>query len=188
MELTIKYILSQIFTIAMYGLLVLSYQSKKRNNILILSLLSQVTCGIAYILLDAYTGLAMCIIAFIRDIIFMIDENKNGKRDEITKKDIVFLIVFYLLIIISTIFTYQGLYSLLSVIATIIFTYSVWQKKTKVYKFLGIPIGILWILYNLYVKSLFGVILESLLLIASIIGFAKDKEILNNEKKIETGN
>ena len=177
MELTIKYILSQFFTITMYLILVLSYQSKKRSHILVLSLLSQVTCGIAYILLEAYTGLAMCIIALIRDVIFMIDENKNGKRDFITKKDVIFLIILYLLMIISTVFTYQGLYSLLSVIATMIFTYSIWQKNTKVYKLLGIPVGTFWILYNLYVKSIFGVILESALLIASIVGFIRDGEL-----------
>ena len=75
------------------------------------------------------------------------------------------------MIIISTVFTYDGLLSLLSVIATMTYTYSVWQKKTNVYKFLGIPVGILWILYNIYVKSIFGVILESILLIASITGY-----------------
>ena len=174
MEFTIAYIFSQIFTIAMYLVLAISYHIKKRRSILILSFLSQIFCGVSYILLNAYTGVAMCIVAMIRDAIFMVDENKNGKRDTITKKDVIYLIIFYLLIIISTTITYQGLYSLLSVIATMIFTYSVWQKKTKVYKFLGIPIGILWIVYNFCVKSIFGVILETVLLIASISGFLRD--------------
>ena len=58
--------------------------------------------------------------------------------------------------------------------ATILFTYSIWQKKTKVYKLLGIPVGIMLIAYNLCVKSLFGVTLESALLIASTVGFIRD--------------
>ena len=56
-----------------------------------------------------------------------------------------------------------------------IYTYSVWQKKTIVYKLCGIPVGILWVLYNLYVKSLFGVILEAILLISSVIGYRLEK-------------
>ena len=119
--------------------------------------------------------LAMCIVAFVRNIIFMIDEKKNGHSDNITKKDIILLVIFYILIIVSTIFTYEGPLSLLSVIATMTYTYSVWQKKTNVYKFLGIPVGILWVLYNIYVKSIFFFFLESILLIASATGYILEK-------------
>jgi len=155
----------------MYALLAATYYAKNRKSILILSFLSLVTNAIAYILLEAYTGLAMCVVAFVRNIVFMIDEKKNGKSEEIGKKDVILLIVFFGLIIVATAFTYEGLLSLLSVFATMIYTYSVWQKKTKVYKFCGIPVGVLWIFYNLYVKSIFGVILETILLICSIVGY-----------------
>lgn len=175
MELTLTYIMSQVFTIIMYLLLAISYYAKDRKKILILSFLSLVANALAYVLLEAYTGLAMCVVAFIRNIIFMIDEKKNGHSDNITKKDIILLVIFYILIIVSTIFTYEGPLSLLSVIATMTYTYSVWQKKTNVYKFLGIPVGILWVLYNIYVKSIFGVILESILLIASATGYILEK-------------
>jgi len=184
MGITKAYIFSQIFTIAMYLVLAISYHIKKRKNILILTFVSHIFCGVSYILLNAYTGVAMCIVAMIRDAIFMVDENKNGKRDTITKKDVIYLIIFYLLIIISTTITYQGLYSLLSAMATMTFTYSVWQKKPRVYKMLGIPTGILWIVYNFCVKSIFGVILETILLIASISGFLRDNNTTNNKKEI----
>ena len=174
MEFTTQYVLSQIFTIMMYLLLVITYQLKNRKAIIIVSFGSLIANGIAYILLNAYTGLAMCFAAGIRDVILLIDENKNGKREIINKKDYVYLAIFYILIIAATIFTYQGIYSLLSVVATITFTYSIWQKSTKTYKMLGIPVGILWVAYNTYVKSIFGVILESMLLVASIIGYIRE--------------
>ena len=170
MELTFSYIISQILTIIMYILLAITYQLKNRKLILILSISSQVLQGIAYLLLNAYTALAMCIVAVIRDTYSIIDENKNGIKDKKTKKDIVFFIILNLLIIISTILTWDGGYSLLSSIATIIFTYSIWQNNVKIYKVLGIPVGVLWIVYNFVYKSIFGVILEIFLLIASIRG------------------
>jgi len=178
MELTVTYIMSQVFTILTYILLGVTYYAKNRKTVLVVSFASLIANGIAYILLNAYTGIAMCVFALIRNIIFIIDERKNGKSDKITKKDVIILIILYLISIIFAIFTFDGFLSLLSVFATMIYTYSVWQKNTKIYKLLGIPIGILWIFYNIYVKSIFGIILEALLLICSITGY-----ILEEKKK-----
>lgn len=186
MNWDVIYILSQIFTIITYALLGLTYYAKDRKKILVISFLSIVANGIAYILLNAWTGLAMCIVALIRNIIFILDERKNGKNHTINKKDIVILIILYLITIISTVFTYDGFLSLLSVFATSIYTFSVWQKKPSVYKILGIPGGILWILYNIYIKSIFGIILELILLICSISGyFLEKKKVCKTEEKLQ---
>lgn len=171
MELTTTYVLSQIFTIITYVLLALTYYAKNRKTVLFISFLSLITNGLEYVFLSAYSGLAMCVIALIRNIIFLVDEKKNGKRDTISKKDIFILIILYAISIISAVFTYDGFLSLLSVFATMLYTYSVWQKKTNIYKLLGMPIGVLWIVYNFYVQSLFGVILETILLICSMTGY-----------------
>ena len=69
--------------------------------------------------------------------------------------------------------------SLLSVVATIISTIAIWQKNTKYYKLLGIPVSIAWLGYYIFLKSLFGIILESILLICIIVGFI----IENNKTK-----
>lgn len=173
---SITYILSQVFTIINYALVGLTYYAKDRKKILIISFLAVNTNAIAYILLHAWTGVAMCIVVQIRNIIFLIDEKKNGKRETISRKDVVILVILYFITIISTVFTYEGFLSLLSVFATSIYTFSVWQKKTNIYKLLGIPVGILWILYNIYVKSIFGIILESILLICSISGYLLERK------------
>ena len=171
MEWTLTYILSQIFTIITYILLALTYYAKSRKTVLTISFLSLVANGIAYIFLSAYTGLAMCIVAIIRNIIFIVDEKKNGKSNTISQKDIIILAILYAISIVSAVFTYDGFLSLLSVFATMLYTYSVWQKKTNIYKLLGIPIGIIWILYNTYIQSIFGIILETILLICSTTGY-----------------
>lgn len=180
MELTVTYIISQVCVVITYLFLALSYYAKSRKVVLLLSFLSLIANGVTYVLLNAYSGFAMCILAFVRNIIFMIDEKKNGQREKINRNDIIILILLYIASILSAIFTFDGWLSLLSVIATMLYTYSVWQKKTKVYKFLGMPIGVLWILYNLYVKSVLGVILEAVLLVCSTTGYIlevkKDKK------------
>lgn len=176
MNWELTYIISQIFTIITYVLLAISYYAKDRNKILTISFLSLIANGIAYIFLSAWSGFAMCIVALLRNIIFLVDERKNGKRETINKTDIMILIILYVISIISAIFTYDGFLSLLSVFATMLYTFSVWQKKTNIYKLLGIPIGILWILYNIYIMSIFGIILESILLICSITGYLIERK------------
>lgn len=181
MELTTAYVLSQIFTIITYVLLAMTYYAKNRKAVLTISFASLITNGLEYVFLNAYSGLAMCIVALIRNVIFLVDEKKNGKRDTNTKKDIVILVILYVISIISAVFTYDGFLSLLSVFATMLYTYSVWQKKTNIYKLLGMPIGVLWILYNIYVQSVFGVILEAILLVCSMTGYIL--EVRNNKKE-----
>jgi len=112
----------------------------------------------------------------------MIDEKKNGKSEQITRKDIVILMVLYVISIISAIYTYEGFLSLMSVFATMLYTYSVWQKKTSVYKILGVPVGIIWIIYNVYIASIFGIILEIVLLISAIIGIIREYKLKKENK------
>ncbi len=185
MELTPIYIASQILTVAMYITLAITYYLKDRKTILIINFLGCILIGSAYFLLSAYTGLAMSIIAIIRNIIFLIDEKKNGKSEKINKKDIIILAIIYFATILVTIPSYNGFLSLLSVFATSLYTFSVWQKKTIVYKILGIPIGLLWISYNVYVMSLFGIILESVLLVFAITGFTLEYKKRKNIEKTQ---
>ena len=175
MELTATYIISQVFTIIMYILLGITFYVKERRSVLILNFIATISIAITYILLGAWTGLAMCVVIIIRNIIFLLDEKKNGKRDTINKKDIIILILLYIISIVFAICSYDGIFSLLSVAATMLNTYSVWQKKINIYKLLGIPVGTLWIAYNIYIMSVFGIILESILLICSTIGYLLDK-------------
>lgn len=171
MEWSTTYILSQIFTITSYIFLALTYYAKDRKKVLVLNFLSLIAYSIAYVFLGAWTGLAMSGVALIRNLIFLYDEKKNGKRETINKTDIVILVILVTILIGSTIFTYDGVFSLFSVFATLLYTLSVWQKKTNIYKLLGIPVGISWIVYNIYLMSIFGIILESILLICSITGY-----------------
>lgn len=176
MEIDQIYVMSQVFTVLMYALLGITYQVKSRRKILILSIFSNAFQGIAYLLLNAKSGFIMCILAILRDIFMMVISDKI--KDEKTSRNAYLgvIIVFYIGMIISAIFTYEGVFSMLSILATGIYTYSIWQKNEKVYKALGTPVGICWIAYNFFVKSIFGVILESIILICSIVGYVRSRK------------
>ena len=63
---------------------------------------------------------------------------------------------------------------MLSIVATLITTFAIWQKNVKYYKFFGIISSLLWILYNVFVFSVVGIVLESIIFIFSIIGYIKE--------------
>ena len=171
----IAYILSQVFIIISYILLAFTYQTKKRTSILIFNFGSLIMTGLSYIFLSAYSGLAMVGVAIIRNIIFMIDEKKNGKSNKNSTKDYVILAILYIISIVFAIITYNGILSMMSVAATMLYTFSVWQKNTKVYKLLGMPIEAIWIIYNVYIFSIFGIILESVLAVSTVVGYIREK-------------
>lgn len=176
MQITTQYIISQIITIFSYSCLAATYCIKKRKAILILSFLANFLNICAYFLLGAYTSSAMCGISILRDIIFIIDEKINGKSEKITKKDIYILIGVYAISIVSILLTFKGFKSLMYTVAVMLYTYSIWQKNNKIYRYLGIPCGILVLLDCIYIQSIFGIILQSIVVICIMIGAYKSRK------------
>ena len=81
------------------------------------------------------------------------------------------MLIFIIIIVVLTIFTYNGWGSLLSVVATLVSTIAIWQKNTKYYKLLGIPVSMAWLGYYIFLKSIFAIVLESILLVSTITGY-----------------
>ena len=176
MEITYIYIISQIITIIYFAILSLSYLLKDRRKILGANFIAHIGQTTAMAMLNGYTGAAMAIIMMLRDLIFLIIESRKLKGKEINKKlDLVILIVTIALMIILTIFTYNGPLSLLSVLATLVTTFALWQKDVKIYKILGVIAGIFWLAYNIFIMSIMGIILEFIVVICSNIGYIKDR-------------
>ncbi len=178
------YIISQILVIIYYLLLMFTYQLKNRRKILFINFLALVVIGFSYFLLDAYTGLAMVFVGIIRNAVFYIDEMKYGKSEVIKKKDI-FIIIFLTVILVgASIYTYDGIFSLMSSLATYLYTVSIWQKSTKVYKILGVPVSIAGITYNVFIFSIFGIIFESVTLVSALIGLCREKRNIGGKQRI----
>lgn len=167
------YILSQIFVTIYYVFVIVTYQMKDRQKILLVNMISLVAMGISYLCLQAYSGMSMIVLGMIRNIMFFFDE-KNGKTDKITSWNVVELIILFALSIVFSVFTYEGPLSMMPVIGTLLYTISIWQKNTRIYKILGIPIGIAEITYNIYIKSILGVMFEILTFMSAVIGYIRE--------------
>lgn len=171
---SIIYILSQIFIIISYAFLFSTFQVKERKKVLIYNLFSQFAMALSYLLLGAYSGAVISGVSIVRNIIFLRSKDVSNKK--ITKKEMIILIILLILSLITGIITYDGVFSLLPIIATMLYTYAIIQKDLLIYKYLEFPIGMMYIIYNIYVSSIFGIILELSLMISSIVGIIRSKK------------
>ncbi|MBR3697369.1 MAG: YgjV family protein [Clostridia bacterium] len=171
MDLSFKYILSQLFSIISYILIGTTYYVKERSTLLIISFFQTIFLGIGYYFLGQYQGMLMLTVGVITSIIIFIEEKKCGKKEHIEKRDIIILISILLYAVFLAIVTYTEILSLFSVFATIVWVISVWVKDIKVYKFIGIITCVLWLVFNIYAQSISGIVVECILLVTSISGY-----------------
>ena len=148
------YLLSQIFVILSIILLGVTYFLKNKTQILILCIFYCVFYGIHYLLLGALTGSMMNLVSLIRNYCFFRNSKKNKKNSKIM---LVFLV---LIAIIFCFITYKDVFCIISLIASIISTYSIWQDNIKVYKVLAIPVSICFLIYAVHINSILAIIMS----------------------------
>ena len=173
-----------MFTIIAYSFFGASFLAKKRKKIVVINMIGVLFNAVAFILLNAWTGLAMCFISTSRALYSLWSESGERAEKQSPRRDLVVLLITIIATLLLAIPTYDGILSLMSVFGSILYNYSIWQKNTTTFKFLGIPVGLLWIVYNAFIHSIFGVILECVLLVFSVSGFVV---ALKEAKKVKDG-
>lgn len=167
-----NYVISQIFVCISYAFLMATYFIKDYKSVLLFNLASIVFLASGYAFLNAVSGFASSCISTARNIAlyihFLITKNNNQNKMSIFK--IVVFVIITIVTIVVAIFTYENAFSLLPIVATVLFTYGICQNSSLIYKILGVPVSILWLIYNIFVFSLFGIILESITLVCVIAG------------------
>ena len=154
-------IIAQIFAFCSSLCLLISFWQRKRKNILNLQILDSSFDIIQYILLNAYTG---CLISFLGALRAFVFKRTNNK---------LFLISFIILYISASIITFSGYISLLPLIASIMYTAVVWNKKEKNIRFFSIFVFLLWMIYDIIVKAYVSSITDIVLIISNIVAFYK---------------
>lgn len=180
----VRYIISQLFVLNNYVFAMLTYNVRKRKTILLFNMIAATSVLVGFALLGAYSGMAMSIITIIRTIIFLIDDKINGQSKKMQLKDWIIFFVVSSICLVCAVFTYENWWSMISIFATILYSYSVCQKNMFVYRIVGIPTSIAWIIYNAYVKSIVGVALETALLVVEIIGVVRFRKETQRKRQV----
>ena len=166
------YISSQVFVCIAYALFAYTYFVKGRITVLTVTMIGNVAYGICYGFLFAWTGMLLVGVALLRDITSMVLYQKRPPemRKRITRLDCWLLVLWFVLAGAVTAVSWAGWQSLFAMLGTVLFTISIWQKNKVAYNFIGIAVSAVWIIYNVYIESVFGFVLESVFLVMVVIG------------------
>ena len=154
--------------IGFFGILasVISFQCKKHNSILFFRTMNEFIFAIQYLLLGAYTGMAMNLIGCVRNVIFTKQVSEN-------KKTVVSTVVFAILFFVLGLFTWQGKKSILIIIAKILSTFAYSNKNTTVVRSVLFITCTSWLVYNYCVLSIAGVLCEAFTLVSLLVGMIR---------------
>ena len=146
------------------GFLVLSFQQNNRNKILIFILIGQLIFLVHFIMLGAWTAVAMNSVGAVRTLIFQYKEQKQWAAKSYWP--ILFIAGF---IGFGTL-SWQGWYSILPITAMSIETVGLWMKNPKTIRFINLFPHPPWFTYNFLMGSWPGVIAELLMFGSILVG------------------
>jgi hypothetical protein len=146
-----------------------AFQCKKHKHILNLRTLSEFIFAVQYLLLGAYTGMAADLLGCLRNQIFT-RQIAAGKKTNGS------IAVFSLAFALFGILTWEGWYSIFSVIGSTAGTFFLWTrdpKKLRLGSLFVVSPG--WMTYNICVLSIAGIVTEALSMGSIIISFIRFK-------------
>ena len=137
-------LLAQIIGVFAVITFLLSYQQKKRKNIIVWNATSRILYILQYLILGAFEGAVL-------DILGTVSSVAAQKKDsKIIKKNLIFFIIgINLLILTAGLFLYENIFSLFPIVGVILHTSAFWITEEKIIRrvsFIGSPF---WLVYNL---------------------------------------
>lgn len=155
---------AQIVGFFALGFIVYSYQKNDHKEIMKNHFIACILFVIHFLMLSAYTGAIMNVIASFRAIIYANQDKKWGKLT-------LWPLVFGLLFIVSGIATWEGIVSIFPVLAMVVSSFTLFIKKPMLNRTLTFPCSILWIIYNFNASSFVGILSEAFVMTSIIVGF-----------------
>ena len=155
------FILAQILGGIALFILVLSFQKNEKQALLKYQIGSSIFFAGQYLFLQAYTGCLMNLICVLRNILF--------KKYDKKQVPIYLLIFIVFIMLILSLFAYNGSISLFPCIACILYTISIWQSNLKVTRIVEVISCSLYIIYNIKVLAYVGLVSTMIELISALI-------------------
>lgn len=175
--------IAQIIGFGGAGLNFLSFQQSKRRGIIGVQIGAAVLFIIHYIILgidgdgEAFSGAALNFIGLLRSIVFINNHKKWAKSP-------VWLVVFVVISTVAAILTWEAWYSFLPSAAMILTTVSYWMKSETKIRLITFPSSPCWLVYNIIVGSVAGIVTECIVMTSLIIAIVR-YDILKKKKAVK---
>lgn len=162
-------ILIQLIGAIGYILLSVSYFRKEKKNILFTQLFSYIFFSTHFYLLNGITGAICNILGLVSLLtIYLFDKYKINYKLTIST-------FFICSIIIVNILTFQNIYSIFPMIASVIVIISFLCKSENIIRKVGILSALCWLIYAIVYKSYVTIIFEVITLIDVCYAYIKNK-------------
>lgn len=166
-----KFILIQIIGVAAWLFLALSYYRKNTNKILVFQIIGTILYCLHYFLLGAYSGVFICLF----EVLFDYGYYKTDKDNFIYLASVPIRIL-------GGILTYNVIYDILPILASLIDGYTLTKKKKKVV--IGAVISYtLWVIYDICVMSISGAFTDGIIVLSNLSILIFGYNIMKKDKK-----
>ncbi|MBE6597192.1 MAG: YgjV family protein [Ruminococcaceae bacterium] len=156
-------IIPQIFGILAVATFLLSYQQKKRKNIILLNVTSRALYIIQYFLLGAFSGAVLDILGAIASVI------AEKKDKPFLKKHLkAVIIAVNAVIIVTGLLLYENVYSLLPIAGVLLHTGAFWLSDERIIRRISLAGSPFWFVYNFKSRA-YGSAVGDILTMASIV-------------------
>ena len=177
-------IVAQVFAFFAFILYTLSFQFKKRGNVLKTQIFANIFYTLEYIMLDAYAGVNNSLFGITRSILFYVFDKQKKKCPPYVAA------IFLSLVVIFGFVSYTDVFSILPVIISVIFFVALYTEDMKLYRKVAVVASVLWIIYNIVVSAYVSVFDYSIELISSLVAIyrfdiKKEKEKKKDKDKFE---
>lgn len=156
-------VVAQIFALIAFVLYTISLQFRSRSKVLKVQIVANSFYALEYLMLNAYAGVNNSLFGISRSVLFYIFQKKHRKCPSYVA------VIFITLVVIFGFVSYDGIFSTLPVIISIIFFLALYTEDMKLYRIVAAVAAILWIIYNLAVSAYVGVLDSVVELISALI-------------------
>lgn len=161
------YVLSQILAAIGISALALSYVCREKKAVTICCAVYSLFYAGQYLLLGGATGVAISLVGALRSLWFYYCTCR-GKKSSLCS-----LLTIFGMYALGAVFTIDNWIGVFMLAGALVVTYALWQDNVQVYGFASIPVSLLWIVYNIRVRSIVGVLAEIIVLGFVIAGILK---------------
>ncbi len=145
---------------------VIAFQCRTHRRAITFRTINELFFAVQYLLLGAYTGMAMNVIGCVRNTVFAYCVQRK-------KRTLPFQIIFSAVFLVFGIITWQGRISILIIAAKIMTTVVYGIDSTAKIRLVTLVTSSCWLFYNASVSSAAGVICEVITLASVICGIAR---------------
>ena len=161
-EFTVLYLLSQVFAFGDVVFSLVAVQRRKKVKLLWLNTLASLCGVIHYALLEAWSGTLTKIISTTRNGLATYEASKKKTSRFIP-------IIFVAIYVVIGIYSFENWVSILPIAAASIYTVAIYRvdaSRIRKFALLGTT---LWLLYNICVVSVVGIIGDSIIIINDLV-------------------